>query len=426
MNITMPQLGLTMEEGTLEVWFKEEGDYLRRGDVVAEISTDKATTELEAPDEGVLEKILVEVGTTVPVGATLALLRLSGEAQAETTQAREPAVAEVEPVPTSTTIQLIEVSSNPVPTLIANEEDEIVEPAIKASPLARRLARENKLDIMLLAGQGSGPGGRVVEQDVLNLVAQQPSVSRNGLAQDIASSFELVPLSPVRAVTARRLLDSARTTVPVTLSSEVDVTRLVRLREEIINDPGFKDLRVTYTDLIGLALGRTLPRHPSLNSTFLDSAADGKPALKVWQSVNLGLAIALEGEQGLVVPVINSVQNLSLPQFTRQRQTLVRKAREKLLGYNEMEGATFSLSNLGQYAVDSFNPVINLPQVAILGVGRITRRPGFNRQGQVRPRHFLTLSLTFDHRAVDGAPAAAFLTDLVALLEKPLSLIITM
>ena len=422
MNIIMPQLGLTMEEGTVEVWLRREGDAVRKGEIIAEISTDKATTELEAPEDGTLEQILVGEGILVPVGEVLAVLTMVAENVG------------IEPkLKIGSTVEAV-TAFHPSPALVvatlaqADSAEKIEEPTIRVSPLARRIAQENKLELTLLLGKGTGPEGRIVEYDVVDYLETQAKATLSiEIAQPTGpvweeASFKLVPLNPVRATTARRLAEAARTTVPVTLNSEIDVTRLVSLRKELLEIQDSNGSRITYTDLIVLTVCRALPQHPHLNSTFLEAEAGQKPSLKVWSEINLGLAIALEGTEGLVVPVIKKAQNLSLAQLSDKRLELLEKAQRGRLALSDYEGATFTVSNLGSYAVNSFNPVINLPQVAILGVGRIIRKPGLTEAGRVRPRHYLNLSLTFDHRAVDGAPAAAFLSELAGLLEKPLRL----
>ena len=375
MQFVMPQLGLTMEEGTIAAWLVAVGDQVRRGTPLVEIATDKATTEVEAPIDAVVEELLAAAGDTLRVGLPIALLR----------PASEPAIA-----------------------LPVADDDAIVEPPLRASPAARKLAREQNLDLLTLAGKGSGPGGRITLRDVEQAVAEQAPPPPPPLPVE-APATALHPFGPVRSAMLRRF-NAARGVVPITLMEELDAGPLVELYQRI--RAARPRMPLSYTDLFALALARTLPRHPTLNSSYLDG---DPPALALHPSVNLSLAVALAEPTGLVAPVLHAIDSTDLSTLALRRAALVERARAGRLGPDDLEGGTFTLSNLGMYRVRSFTPVVVPPQVAILGVGRITSSGGAAR---------LTLSLSVDHRAVDGAPAAHLLTDLVTLLEQPLALLL--
>lgn len=392
MQFVMPQLGLTMEEGTIAAWLVAVGDHVHRGTPMVEIATDKANTEVEAPADGVVEELLAAVGDTLPVGAPIAFLRLATEAVI-TTPPRSTMVASALATPPT------------VPTLVVPpDDDRIIEPPVRASPAARTLAREHNLDILTLAGKGSGPGGRIIFRDVEQMLATRPLPP----PADQHPQRRL-PLGAIRTATVRRL-NASRDVVPITLMEELNAGPLVELYQAI--RAARPRMPLSYSDLFALALARTLPRHPLLNSSYL---ADEPPALELHPTVNLSLAVALPESGGLVAPVLHGVETLDLASLAIRRVALVERARAGRLRPDDLEGGTFTLSNLGMYRVRSFTPLVLPPQVAILGVGRITTNGGGAQ---------LTLSLSADHRAVDGAPAAHFLTDLISLLEQPLALLL--
>lgn len=390
MNLVMPQLGLTMEEGTIVAWLVGAGDPVRRGTPIVEIMTDKASTEVESPCDGVVEQLLAAPGDTLPVGSPLAQLR-----PAESDAPQQLGPAEPSPPPL--------LRPDPAGAL-PQDDDTIIEPLVRASPAARKLARERGLNVLSLAGQGSGPGGRVTFRDVERVlevpVSPTPTLHAPG---------RLRPLSTVRAATVRHLV-AAAAVIPITLVEDLDAGPLVALYGEIRR--ARPEASVTYTDLIALALGRTLPDHSALNSSY---HAGEPPALELHPALHLSLAVDIGDTSGLVAPVLRDVGALDLLDLAAQRAALVERARGGLLRPGDLEGGTFTLSNLGMYRVRSFTPMVVPPQIAILGVGRIASAAGSSR---------LTLSLTVDHRAVDGAPAARFLTALVALLERPLGLLL--
>jgi pyruvate dehydrogenase E2 component (dihydrolipoamide acetyltransferase) len=386
-----------MESGTIVRWLKSEGEPVQKGEPLFELDTDKVTQEVEAEAAGVLLKIAVTEGE-VPVGQTVAFIGAEGEDVPEVA-----AAAPATPAP--------EPASNSL--LQAKEESAAAPPAsgngrVKASPLARRLARERGIDLATL--RGTGPEGRIVAEDVERAEAGAPAAvqASNSLLQALpVGEAERVPLTNVRKTIARRLTEAWQ--IPVfQLQTSADMTRVdalvARLRER---DP---DVRVTVTDVLTKVCARALMRHREVNAEWTDDAIVLHP------SANVGLAVA--APQGLVVPVIRSAERLSVTEIAGVRADLVGRARENKLRAEDLDAGTFTISNLGMYAVERFTAVLNPPQAAIVAVGATEERV-VPVDGRTAVRPMLTLTGTFDHRAVDGAPAAAFLQTLKESLEDP-------
>jgi pyruvate dehydrogenase E2 component (dihydrolipoamide acetyltransferase) len=396
-EVILPRLGQGMESGTIVRWLKSEGEPVTKGEPLFELDTDKVTQEVEAETAGVLLKIAVAEGE-VPVGQTVAFIGAEGEDVPEVGAAAPAAEEKTETKP-----------SEPEPTPAVAEQQEAAVAAgngrIKASPLARRIARERGVE---LAGiRGTGPDGRIVAEDVERAEAGGPSASPPAAAPVRAGEVERIPISNVRKTIARRLTEAWQ--IPVfQLQTSADMTRVnalvARLRER---DP---DVRVTVTDVLTKISAQALIRHREVNAEFTDDA------ILLHPSANVGLAVA--APQGLVVPVIRSAERLSLTEIAGVRADLVGRAREAKLRAEDLEGGTFTISNLGMYAVQSFTAVLNPPQAAIVAVGATEERVvAVGGETVVRP--LITLTGTFDHRAVDGAPAAAFLQTLKESLEDP-------
>jgi pyruvate dehydrogenase E2 component (dihydrolipoamide acetyltransferase) len=388
-EVILPRLGQGMESGTIVRWLKSEGEAVEKGEPLFELDTDKVTQEVEAEAAGVLLKIAIAEGE-VPVGQTVAFIGAEGEAVPEVAVdeeeqgARHQSVAEIAPTDESR-----------VPGT-ANGR-------IKASPLARRLARERGIE--LAAIRGTGPEGRIVAEDVER--AEPGGVAAPAPAAAPAGEVERVPLTNVRKTIARRLTEAWQ--IPVfQLQTSADMTRanalLAKLRER---DP---DVRVTVTDVLTKICAQALVRHREVNAEWTDEA------ILLHPSANVGIAVA--APQGLVVPVIRSAERLSLTEIAVVRADLVGRARENKLRAEDLESGTFTISNLGMYAVERFTAVLNPPQAAIVAVGATDERV-VPVGGETAVRPMVTLTGTFDHRAVDGAPAAAFLQTLKESLEDP-------
>jgi pyruvate dehydrogenase E2 component (dihydrolipoamide acetyltransferase) len=403
-EVILPRLGQGMESGTIVRWLKSEGEPVEKGEPLFELDTDKVTQDVEAETSGVLLKIAVEEGE-VPVGQTVAFIGAEGEDVPEAAAAPPAQSAQsAQSAPEALSNSLLQAKEEPAPAPGLSENGRI-----KASPLARRLARERGIDLEKL--RGSGPEGRIVAEDVeraeVGGVVAEPTSNSLLQAPVPAGEVERVPLTNIRKTIARRLTEAWQ--IPVfQLQASADMTRVnglvARLRER---DP---DLRVTVTDVLTKVCAQALMRHREVNAEF---TAD---AILLHPSANVGLAVA--APQGLVVPVIRSAERLSLTEIARVRADLVGRAREAKLRAEDLEGGTFTISNLGMYAVESFTAVLNPPQAAIVAVGATEDRV-IPLGGETAVRPMITLTATFDHRAVDGAPAAAFLHTLKESLEDP-------
>jgi len=394
-EVILPRLGQGMESGTIVRWLKSEGEPVEKGEPLFELDTDKVTQEVEAEAAGVLLKIAVAEGE-VPVGQTVAFIGSEGEdvpevaAAAPTEEDAKP--SEPERAPAQEAPQQAAIAS-------ANGR-------IKASPLARRMARERGIELSGI--RGTGPDGRIVAEDVERAEAGGPTAPPS-VAPTPAPTGEVerIPLSNIRKTIARRLTEAWQ--IPVfQLQASADMTRVnalvARLRER---DP---DVRITVTDVLTKVCAQALMRHREVNAEFTEDA------ILLHPSANVGLAVA--APQGLVVPVIRSAERLSLTEIAGVRVDLVGRAREAKLRAEDLEGGTFTISNLGMYAVERFTAVLNPPQAAIVAVGATEERV-VPAEGEMVVRPMVTLTGTFDHRAVDGAPAAAFLQTLKEGLEDP-------
>ncbi len=406
-EVRLPRLGQGMESGTIVKWLKAEGERVERGEPLYEVDTDKATQEVEADASGVLLRIAVAEGE-VPVGETVGLIGEPGEAfeDAPAPEGADGAAAAPAPAERPAGTEAAAVAPPPAPVGAAPD----AEGRVKASPLARRIARERGIELRVL--RGTGPEGRIVADDVEGAAAAAPAVPVSGEVSPApapapAPEVERVPLTQVRRTIARRL--DAAWQIPVfQLTVSVEMTHanaLVERSREL--DP---EVRVTVTDLLAKVCARALMRHRELNAAFAD---DG---LVRFPTANVGIAVA--APQGLVVPVIPSVERLSLGEVAAARAALVGRAREGRLAPADLDGGTFTISNLGMYGVEQFTAVLNPPQAAILAVGATVERP-VAREGEVVVAPMMTVTLTVDHRAVDGGPAAEFLQTVKTFLEDP-------
>jgi pyruvate dehydrogenase E2 component (dihydrolipoamide acetyltransferase) len=445
-SVTMPMLGLTMEEGTVAEWLKQEGDAVRKDEPLLTVEMDKGIVEVPAPATGVLARILVQPGTTVAVKTPIAEIESEVGAAASASPSRAapaaaaPAPAAPAPVPEAVHVHVPRVQapaggdrqitfSSPRARMRARElgvdlaalrgsgphgrivEEDVLsaepaaaeEPRIVATPLARRLAQEHGVDISTL--QGTGPGGRITQDDVLG-AAQQPS-----------SAEDVQPLTRIRRVTAQRMAASSAATARVTLFVEADFSEAARFRRQL--QPEFERLGVAkrpWDALIARAAALALVEHPNVNAQWVEGQGIRRQA-----GVHVGVAVAVEPE-GLVVPVLRDAHSRSLREIAAELLERVERARAGRLEVAEMQGGTFTITNLGAYRIDGFTPILNPPETAILGVGRIADK-AVVVDGRIEPRTMCTLSLSFDHRVVDGVPAAAFLARLAELLERPYALL---
>ena len=402
-QITMPKLSDTMLEGTLIKWHKKAGDKITVGDVIADVETDKATMEMEAFDDGIITEILVPEGGVVKVGQPIANLEGGKKSVVKSTapaatSATAPAATQAAP-------------SKPKPAATADGS------RINASPLAKKIALERGVDLSGI--QGTGPGGRIVVADVPTTAVVQgrsAAAAAPRIEVPFSDSDTKTPLSGMRRTIAERLLAS-KTQIPhFYLSIEVDAAPLAKLRKDLNTAAeAAGTAKVTVNDFILLAAARAAKQHPKVNAAFAgDSVVE-------YASVNLSVAIAVE--DGLITPVIRNAQSLSLREISTAVKDLAVRARSKKIKPEEYQGGTLTISNLGAYGIDSFYAIINPPQAAILAVGAIVKKPVVNAQDQIVAGQRMTISLSGDHRVVDGAAGAEFLATIRKSLESPTSLL---
>jgi pyruvate dehydrogenase E2 component (dihydrolipoamide acetyltransferase) len=447
-EVILPKLGQTMEEGTIVEWLKQEGDEVKRGEILFTVESDKATLEAESPGRGILRKVLVPAGETVPVLTVVGVITRTADEDISAVGAPSQAAA------TETSVEAPAVAE------VIGEELEAAVPEARrlfASPRARMRARE--LGVELVRVSGTGPNGRIVERDVYAYVESLPKatpmaikvaadlgvdlaeVTGTGVGakvtqQDVRAAAEAVqapvaaeqvrvapvpvapaevaatvPLSGLRGIIAERMATSAHSAARVTLVSEVDATDFVRVRtqlkESVSEEWGFAP---GYTDLLAKMVARALREHPYMNARLNGAVIE--------QLTHVNLGIAVDAERGLLVPVLRDADQMGLRELGGQFRELVGRAREGKSLPDDLSGGTFTITNLGMFDVDAFTPIMNPPELAILGVGRIVAKPVVH-EGEVVVRQMMTLSLGFDHRLVDGAPAARFLQRIKRLVEQP-------
>lgn len=400
-EVVMPKFGLTMVEGTIQKWFKAAGDAINAGEALFEVETEKVLYEIEAPVAGTVAKLLYPLEAVVPVGLPVAVIAEAGENVAEVAARYDGGapVAKAAAAPASAA-----ASPAPVAAPASGRRE-----GAPVTPAARKLAEEHKIDVSRVVG--TGPGGRVTREDVQKVIdaggqapAPAPAAAPPLAATPAAavSAGQSMPLRGMRKVIAERMHKSLQGSAQLTITTEVDVTQLIDRRQEVQ-----REFNATYTDFIVQACAHALKQHPRMN------AALDVDAIHLQEQINVGVAVALD--EGLIVPVIHNSDKKSLKDIAQEARGLAEKARAGKLTLEEVSGGTFTVSNLGMYGVDGFTPILNTPQTGILGVGRIVEKPVIYR-GEVAKRSMMVLSLTFDHRVIDGAPAGAFLQTVADLL----------
>jgi pyruvate dehydrogenase E2 component (dihydrolipoamide acetyltransferase) len=447
-KVVMPKLSEAMETGRIIKWLKKEGDPVRGGDILAEVETDKADVEMEAFGAGVLRKILVPAGERAPVGVLIGVIAEPGDdiakvlAEAAAAVPAPPAAAPAAAVMSSPTARAAEVSTRPaaVPSQPRREDPAARTPAperaptapagrvpapaalgapgaaggpgerLKASPLAKKIAAQSGVDLRVI--QGSGPGGRIVRRDVEAAALHVAGAPRPGVAVS-GVEYEEVALSQIRAAIARRMA-MAKAPVPhFYVTSEVAMDRAWELREQLNALEG--QPRISVNDLVIRACALTLMQHPGVNASFQGES------IRVWHRAHIGIAVALD--DGLITPVLRDCQAKSLAQIAVEARDLAERARGRKLRAPELSGATFSISNLGMFEVTEFSAIINPPEGAILAVGSVRRVPVVDGD-RVEVGRRMSLTLSCDHRVMDGAMGARFLQDVKRLLEEPLRLLV--
>ncbi|MFJ5718061.1 dihydrolipoamide acetyltransferase family protein [Neobacillus sp. NPDC093127] len=406
-EIRMPQLGLTMEEGTIDQWLKQEGDEVKIGDPIVEIQTDKLTSEVESEANGVLLKIVAQEGEDIPVKGLLAYI---GEAGETVGIVDEAAVEEV--VPVEEEVKIVETEET-LPVQMGGR--------IKISPLAKKTAK--KLGVEFTSLKGTGPGGRIVQQDILkkaeeskpaapSQVSAEPAATQSGNIE-LMDGDTVVKLSGMRKTIAERMFKSHNEIPVVTQDVKIDVTKLMEFRKQLNAN---RETKLSVNDFMLKAVAKALKK----NNNILVSL-DGDKIIKR-AHVNLGMAVSLE--EGLIVPVIKDADKMGIEELSETAKNLAVRAREGKLNMDEYAGSTFTISNLGMYGVTSFTPIINQPNAAILGVNTIQSELDMDDEGNVFKKQVLTISLTFDHRLLDGSEAAVFQLDIKKLLEDPITIIL--
>ncbi|MCK5593220.1 2-oxo acid dehydrogenase subunit E2 [Candidatus Bathyarchaeota archaeon] len=360
-GVVMPRLSLAMKEGTVGTWYKKEGDTVEKGEPLVEVFSKKATYDLEAPASGVLRKVLVQEGVDAPINKVMAIITAPDEVISEA-----------------------EISAEMPKTV------EAVEKRVLASPAAKRLAREHGLDLTLV--KGSGPEGRIVEEDVKRFIEETCGV--------LPKVKEVIPLSGFRKTSAERVSLSFKTAPHSTVVMEVNVSKAITLHNR---------LQVSYTAILVKAVAKSLAEYSIINSTLQENQ------IKIFEDVNVGVATATEN--GLVVPVIHAADKRSLEEIDATIKALTEKAKQGKLANEDLTGGTFTVTNLGMYGVEFFIPIINPPEAAILAVGRVVEKPVVV-DGKIEIKPIMMLSLSYDHRIVDGAPASEFLRKVKKKIEK--------
>ena len=427
--IRMPRMSDTMEQGTLVQWFKQSGDAIKSGDVLAEVETDKAVMELESYDKGVLLHLAVQAGDSIPVDAVIAVIGEKGEDYAallESESSSQPSSVDSSPKAAADAID----STNPSAPTPVDQASPAEVPFVpqdsalqtlpaerdqsdqsdqggrlpKASPLARKMAEDKGYDLARI--EGSGDYGRIIKRDIL---AYRPVSSSVGVLED---TYEVLPLSTMRQTIASRLAASKFSAPHFYLNVEANVTELLAYRKRINGSQGQK---VSFNDMILKACAGALRVCPQANQVW-----DGG-SLRVYDHVHLGIAVSLPG--GLLVPVLRFADTKSLLEIAAETSDLIERAQARKLQADELTGSTFSVSNLGMFAIERFTAIINTPNVAILAVGQAIEKPVVTDQGLGVGR-LLYLTLSCDHRALDGVAGAKFLKELKALLEDPVRLLL--
>ncbi|MBM3579209.1 MAG: pyruvate dehydrogenase complex dihydrolipoamide acetyltransferase [Alphaproteobacteria bacterium] len=408
-EILMPALSPTMKEGNLAKWVKKEGDQIKAGDVIAEIETDKATMEVEAVDEGILGKILVADGTeNVSVNTCIALILEKNEDKkslltyaTKTTTAVAPKhepKKEEKPAAPITTYHL------PLTT------------SLKASPLAKRIAKEEGISLSGITG--SGPHGRIIKEDVLDFV--KSGGSRAGVVRRNAQEFTAVKNNNIRKVIARRLLESKQNVPHFYLSCELRIDKLSELRAALNevapqDENGNPAYKISLNDLIIKATAMALKKVPEANSAWSDEA------VLIYNNIDISMAVAIDG--GLITPIIKNADQKTIQQISKETKNLAKKARDGKLQPEEFQGGSFSISNLGMFGIDNFAAIVNPPQSCILAVARAVEKP-IVEHGQIKIGHMMNVTLSSDHRSVDGAAGAEFLKVLRRYVEHPILILL--
>ncbi|MBJ8108233.1 2-oxo acid dehydrogenase subunit E2 [Bacillus cereus group sp. N6] len=395
-EVVMPKLGMAMKEGIITSWNIKAGDNVEKGELIASINSEKIETEIEAPADGTVLDIAVSEDEGVPPGTVICYIGKPNE--------------KVEVYENTNVVE--EKTPNAEPKNIQHTEPyakEVAKQRIKISPVAKKIAKTENLDIRSLIG--TGPGGRITKVDVLKALEERVAIPEV-LEQE---ESKVIPVTGMRKAIANRMHASLQNSAQLTLTMKVNVTDLVALHKDIAEVVQKRYDKLTITDFVSRAVVLALAEHKEMNSAYIDDA------IHQFEHIHLGMAVALE--KGLVVPSIRFANNLSLVELSKEIKIVAQKAREGNLSSDDMQGTTFTISNLGSFGIEYFTPVLNTPETGILGVGAIEHVPVYKGK-KLRKGSMLPLSLTFDHRVLDGAPAAAFLRTIKRYLEEPVTILL--
>lgn len=415
-EILMPALSPTMKEGNLAKWIKKEGDKIKAGEVIAEIETDKATMEVEAVDEGILGKILVAEGTeNVAVNSCIALILEAGEDKKNLDSYKSASAAPVAAAPAKAEEKKEEkiVAATPV----AQSSNTSYSSHVKASPLAKRIAKDEAVSLSQIAG--TGPHGRIIKEDVLEFLSGG-GAARSGVVRRNPQETRAVKNNNMRKVIAKRLLESKQTVPHFYLSCEFNINKLQELRaalneaaeHDAQGNPAYK---VSVNDLIIKATAMALKKVPEANSSWTDDA------VLIYNNIDISMAVAIDG--GLITPIIKNADQKTIQAISTETKQLAKKARDGKLQPEEFMGGSFSISNLGMFGIDNFAAIVNPPQSCILAVARAVEKP-IVEHGQIKIAHMMNVTLSSDHRSVDGSVGAEFLKALRRYIEHPILMLV--
>jgi len=402
--VNMPRLSLTMTEGKILKWYKKEGDKVDAGESLVEIETDKAKSVIEAPTSGILKKIVAAEGEKVPIIKPIAVIGGEDEPLPDLSEEIEVSKDEDEKQKAA---QVKNKKQQPSVTGAGRGK------RVKASPAAKRIAKEKNINLELVTP--SGPGGRILEKDIRNYIEEQETAKEvTEYVQE--GPAEVIPLEGIREAVAKTMSKSKSEAPHFYLKIEVDMSNAMSLRERIKLRDGNEERKLSFNDILIKVAAKALEENPRINSRLEDDR------IIINSQVNIGLAVALE--EGLVVPVIKNVNRKGLGQISRESKALVKKAREGNLYTDDYQNGSFTISNLGMYDIDDFLPIINPPESAIIGVGKIAKVPKVSDNGDVFAAPVMKISFSGDHRVIDGAQGAIFLKRIKDLLENPFDLLV--
>ena len=405
-EIVMPKLGLTMTEGMIVKWNFREGDAVNQGDILFVLETEKVTYEVEASASGILARILVQDGETVPVGTVIGYLAQKGEDMADLPQSQSPAVEKAPVAGKQVAVSEPQVSAD---TGAAPSHES---GRIKASPLARKIAKAKGIELALV--EGTGPGGRILKADV-EAFEQPEATGQPSAVVEEAPGDKLVPFTGMRRAIAKKMLSSKIETAQTYMSVSVDATNIKAYRQVLLpRIEAERGVRVTVTDVMMKITGAAIQKHPVINTRWTDKG------ILYLADVHMGMAMALK--EGLIVPVIRDINKKGFGQIAVDRTELIRKGKANQFLPDDISGSTFTLSAMGMFGIEQFTSNINLPENAILAVGAIIDKPVVVN-GEITIRPMMTITLSYDHRAIDGAEAGKFMQTLKSFCENPIQVL---